>query len=208
MTEKERMLSQQLYMASDPELVRERREAKRLTRLINDSTEDQAEYRIQLFKELFGKVGKNIWLEPPLRVDYGCNTYIGDNFFANYECIILDVGRVIIGDNVMFGPRVGLYAAGHPVDPMVRNSLLEYGREIRIGNNVWVGGNVTINPGVTIGDNVIIGSGSVVTKDIPANVIAAGVPCKVLREITPEDQTYWEEQARLYWEDRSGKQGE
>ena len=112
MTEKEKMLSQQLYMASDPELVRERREAKRLTRLINDSTEDQAEYRIQLFKELFGKVGKNIWLEPPLRVDYGCNTYIGDNFFANYECIILDVGRVIIGDNVMFGPRVGLYAAG------------------------------------------------------------------------------------------------
>ena len=91
---------------------------------------------------------------------------------------------------------------------MVRNSLLEYGSEIRIGNNVWVGGNVTINPGVTIGDNVIIGSGSVVTKDIPANVIAAGVPCKVLREITPEDQTYWEEQARLYWEDRSGKQGE
>ncbi|NYC93346.1 acetyltransferase-like isoleucine patch superfamily enzyme [Clostridium acetobutylicum] len=112
-------------------------------------------------------------------------------FFANYNCIILDVGKVTIGDNVQFAPNVSLYTAGHPIHPASRNSGYEYGISITIGNNVWLGGNVVVNPGVHIGDNVVVGSGSVVTKDIPDNVIAVGNPCKVIREITEEDRKYY-----------------
>jgi len=198
MTEKEIMLSGSLYIAADPELVREHTNANRLTRLINDSTEEQTEYRQQLFRELFGSIGENFTIEPPIKCDYGCNTYIGNNFFANYGCYILDVGEVHIGDNVLFGPRVNVFAAGHPIDPEVRNSKLEYGKPVTIGSNVWVGGNTGINPGVTIGSNVVIGSGSVVVKDIPDNVVAAGNPCRVIRQIGEADKAYWQEQAALY----------
>lgn len=198
MTEKELMLSGQLYIARDEELGRDNAKSRRLTRLINTSTEEQGEYRIQLFRELFGKTGENFWIEPPFRCDYGCNTIIGENFFANYDCIILDVCRVSIGDNVFFGPRVSIYTASHPIDAAVRSTQLEFGKEVNIGNDVWVGGNTVINPGVSIGDNVVIGSGSVVTKDIPSGVIAAGNPCRIIREITQEDKTYWEQQADIY----------
>lgn len=199
MTEKELMLSGQLYIAQDDELAKENAKARKLTRLINTATEEQAEYRLQLFRELFGKVGTNFWVEPPFRTDYGCNTYIGENFYANYDCIIIDVGEVHIGDNVLFGPRVCVYTAGHPIDFEVRNTQLEYGKSVTIGSNVWVGGNTVINPGVTIGDNVVIGSGSVVTKDIPGGVIAAGVPCRVIRKITEQDKIYWKEQEKNYY---------
>lgn len=199
MTEKELMLSEQLYIANDKELAKDNIKSRRLTRLINTATEEQAEYRLQLFRELFGSVGKNFWIEPPFRTDYGCNTYIGENFYANYDCIIIDVADVHIGDNVFFGPRVCVYTAGHPIDADVRNKQLEYGKSIKIGNSVWIGGNTVINPGVTIGDNVVIGSGSVVTKDIPSGVIAAGVPCRVIREITEADTAYWKEQEDIYY---------
>lgn len=202
MTEKELMLSEQLYIANDAELAKDNANARKLTRLINTATEEQAEYRLQLFRELFGDVGKKFWIEPPFRTDYGCNTYIGENFYANYDCIFIDVAKIHIGNDVFFGPRVCLYTAGHPIDAEIRNQQLEYGKSITIGNSVWVGGNTVINPGVTIGDNVVIGSGSVVTKDIPSNVVAAGVPCRVIREITKEDKEYWEEQARQYYRNK------
>jgi acetyltransferase-like isoleucine patch superfamily enzyme len=142
-------------------------------------------------RNILGKAGVNINVLAPFRCDYGTNIEIGDNFFANYNCIIIDVGRVTIGDNVMFGPNVSLYTAGHPLHPESRNSGYEYGIGIAIKNNVWIGGNTVINPGITIGENTVIGSGSVVTKDMPANVIAAGNPCRVIRSVTDEDRHFF-----------------
>ena len=187
MTEKEKMLLGKLYNASDAELQKELKRCRKLTRLFNNSTEEDIEYRSKLLKDLFGKVGENIFIEPTFRCDYGKNIYIGDNFSANYDCIILDVCKVEIGNNVMFGPRVSVFTAGHPIDADVRITGLEFGKEIKIGNNVWVAANVVILGGVTIGDNAVIGAGSVVTKDIPANYLAYGVPCKPIREITEQD---------------------
>lgn len=201
MTEKEKMLSGKLYMASDAELRKEAKKCRKLIRLFNNSTEEEIDYRTSLLKDLFGKVGKNVFIEPTFRCDYGKNIYIGDNFFANYDCIILDVCKVEIGNNVMFGPRVSVYTAGHPIDAEVRITGLEFGKEIKIGDNVWVGGNTVINPGIKIGDNVVIGSGSVVTKDIEDNVIVAGNPCRVLRKITEEDKVYWNKKREEYFED-------
>ena len=197
MTDKELMLSGELYIFGG-ELIDEMKRAKRLTRLINTSTEEEPEKRMRLFRELFGSIGENFWIEPPFRIDYGSNTYIGNEFYANYECIILDVARVTIGDNVFFGPRVSVFTAGHPTDAETRNAKLEFGKEIRIGNDVWIGGNTVINPGVTIGDRVVIGSGSVVTHDIPSDTVAAGVPCKVIREITESEKEYWKNKAAEY----------
>ena len=199
MKEKELMLSEQLYIANDEELAKDFLRAKKLTRLINTSTEEQKEYRLQLFRELFSAIGDSFWIEPSFRTDYGSNTYIGNNFYANYDCIFIDVAEINIGDNVFLGPRVCLYTAGHPIDAEIRNKQLEYGKKIRIGNDVWIGGNSVINPGVTIGDNVVIGSGSVVTKDIPSGVVAAGVPCRVIRKITEEDKSYWKKEAEKYY---------
>ena len=180
MTEKELMLSEQLYIACDEELAKDNATSRKLTRLINTATEEQAEYRKQLFRELFQTIGENFWIEPPFRCDYGCHISIGENFYANFDCIMLDVCDIVIGDNVFFGPRVCVYTAGHPIDAEIRNMQLEYGKK------------------VSIGSNVVIGSGSVVTKDIPDNVIAVGNPCRILREITQEDKRYWEEQAEQY----------
>lgn len=205
MKEKELMLSEQLYIANDEELAKDFLRAKKLTRLINTSTEEKKEYRLQLFRELFSAIGDSFWIEPPFRTDYGSNTYIGNNFYANYDCIFIDVAEINIGDNVFLGPRVCLYTAGHPIDTEIRNKQLEYGKKIRIGNDVWIGGNSVINPGVTIGDNVVIGSGSVVTKDIPSGVVAAGVPCRVIRKITEEDKSYWKKEAEKYYKAKSNK---
>ena len=202
MTEKERMLSEKLYIPMDEALAADCARSRRLVRLINGTTEEQAEYRVQLFKELFGRTGENLWVEPPFHCDYGCHISVGENFYANFDCIILDVCDVTIGDNVFLAPRVCIYTAGHPIDAGVRRRQLEYGKKVVIGNDVWVGGNTVINPGVTIGDNVVIGSGSVVTKDIPSGVIAAGNPCRVLRPVTEEDSRYLEEVERAYRRDR------
>lgn len=132
-----------------------------------------------------------IYFEPPFYCEYGKHISVGENFYANIGCTILDVGKVTIGDNVMFGPHVCIYTAGHPIHPESRNSGYEYGIPVNIGNNVWIGGSTAVLPGVTIGDNAVIGAGSVVTKDIPANVIAVGNPCRVLREITDADRQYY-----------------
>ncbi|AKP02204.1 sugar O-acetyltransferase [Companilactobacillus pabuli] len=199
-SQKERMLSGDLYIADDPELAKDFHKAKRLLREYNQTTEYQEADRQAILKDLFKQSGKKIHIEPPFHTDYGCNTVIGENFYSNYDCIILDIANVKIGDNVMFGPRVGLYTAGHPIDAVIRNEHYEYGKPITIGNNVWVGGNVVFNPGVTVGDNVVIGSGSIVTKDIPSSVIAVGNPCKVLRKINDQDKKYWEMEKKRYFE--------
>ncbi len=169
-------------------LAEERLETKRKLFKFNNSFPEGGREQAEQLRAILGKAGKNIHIEPPFRCDYGTNIEVGDNFYANFNCVILDVGRVIIGNNVKFGPNVSLYTAGHPVHPESRRSGYEYGIGISIGNDVWLGGNVVVNQGVNIGENAVVGSGSVVTKDIPANVIAAGNPCRVIREITDEDR--------------------
>lgn len=181
-TEKEKMLASELYNGADPELLRERMRARSLTRLFNETIETDLEYRKQLLKQLFGSTGDNIFIEPTFRCDYGYNIHVGDNFFANFDCIMLDVCEIRIGDNCMLAPGVHIYTAEHPLDSKTRISGLESGRPVTIGDNVWIGGRSIINPGVTIGNNVVIGSGSVVTKDIPDNVIAAGNPARIIKQ--------------------------
>lgn len=191
MNQKERMLQELPYKAWLDGLSEERMANKMKIYEFNHCRPDEGERQIGLLYDILGKAGKNVYMEAPFRCDYGYNIEIGDNFFANYNCTILDVGKVVIGDNVMFAPNVSLYTAGHPVHPDSRNSGYEYGISITIGNNVWLGGNVVVNPGVHIGNNVVIGAGSVVTKDIPDNSIAVGNPCRVLRQITEEDRPYY-----------------
>ena len=189
-TEKQKMLSGKLYKSFGDELLNERQYAKEQIFLFNSLSPNQIEERNELIKNLLGKT-KKFFIEPPFRCDYGYNIELGDNFYSNYNLIILDCAKVTIGDNVLIGPNVGIYTAGHPLDYEIRNQEYEYAFPIRIGNNVWIGGNVVINPGVSIGDNAVIGAGSVVTKDIPSNVIAVGNPCKVLREITEKDKQFY-----------------
>ncbi|MBM6613523.1 sugar O-acetyltransferase [Desemzia sp. RIT804] len=197
-TQKERMLAGDLYIANDPELREMNKKNRRLMYEFNHSKFDEKEKRTEIIKELLGKTGENVYFEPPFRCDYGSHITVGENFYANFDCIMLDVAPITIGKNVMFGPRVGVYTAGHPIDHEVRISGLEFGTSVTIGDNVWVGANAVINPGVTIGDNVIIGSGSIVTKDIPSNVVAVGNPCRVLREVDESDKVYWNSLKEAY----------
>lgn len=191
MNHKERMLAQLPYKAWLDGLSEERVACKKKIYEYNQSRPEQEEERSQLIKTILGKSGKNTYIEPPFRCDYGYNIEVGDNFYANYNVTILDIAKVTIGDNVMLAPNVSIYTAGHPIHKDMRNTGYEYGIEITIGNDVWIGGNTVIVPGVKIGNGVVIGAGSVVTKDIPDNVIVAGNPCKVIREITEEDKKYY-----------------
>ena len=190
-SEKEKMLSGKPYKSFGEQLLGERQLAKELIFDFNNSLPAKTDKRREIIKRLFCKTGKNFFIEPPFRCDYGYNIEIGENFYANYNCIILDCAKVIIGDNVLLAPNVSFYTAGHPIHHAIRNQEIEYAFPITIGNNVWIGGNVVINPGITIGDNTVIGAGSVVTKNIPADVIAVGNPCKILRQISEEDKLYY-----------------
>ncbi|WP_368262396.1 sugar O-acetyltransferase [Clostridium disporicum] len=191
MNQKERMLAGLPYKAWLDGLREERMENKLKIYDYNLTRPDNKKKMKEMIKNILGKTGEEVFIEQPFRCDYGKNIEVGNNFFANYNCVILDVAKVTIGENVMFAPNVSIYTAGHPIHPESRNSGYEYGIPVTIGNNVWVGGNVVITPGVTIGNNVVIGAGSVVTKDIPDNVIAVGNPCRVIREITEEDRKYY-----------------
>ena len=179
-----------LAYVSDGSVLEQQKHARRLTQALN--TADRADFDkiAGIVKELFGK-SDGAWVNPPFYCDYGFNIEVGKNFFANYNCTILDVAKVRIGDNCQMAPNVAIYTAGHPIHPATRNTMYEYGIEINIGDNVWIGGNTVICPGVRIGDNVVIGAGSVVTKDIPDWCIAGGNPCKVIREITEADRKFY-----------------
>ena len=178
----------ELVYISDDEVFEEQKIARRLTQELN--TVDRADFDAikKIVNKLLGKSDSDTFINPPFYCDYGSHIEVGKNFFANYNCTMLDVGRIRIGDNVQIAPNVAIYTAGHPVHPATRNTLYEYGIDVTIGNNVWIGGNVVICPGVTIWDNTVIGAGSVVTRDIPAWSIAAGNPCRVLRKITEDDR--------------------
>lgn len=188
MTEYEKAEAGLLYQAhSDPELDKGRRKSQEWSYDYNALRPCQSEERAQMIREKFAKAGKNCVIEQPFHGDFWERISVGDNFFANYNFVVLAGNKITIGDNVWIGPNCGLYAAGHPFDVDMRLSGIEYAWPIHIGNNVWIGGHVCIMGGVTIGDNAVIAAGSVVVKDIPANVLAAGNPCRVIRELTPED---------------------
>jgi len=195
--QKEKMLSGKPYLAFDEELLKERQYAKGLIFQFNSLYPEEIAKRNEIIKKLFGRTKGTFFIEPPFRCDYGYNIEIGEYFYANYNLIILDCAKVLIGDNVMLGPNVGIYTAGHPLHHEIRNTQYEFALPINIGDNVWISGNVVINPNINIGNNTVIGSGSVVTKDIPDNVIAAGNPCKVLREITEDDRVYYYKKMRF-----------
>lgn len=181
MTEREKALAGMLY---DPvELHEDLMKCKELCAEYNRLMPSQKDERQKLIKNIFGKVGENCWIEQNFWCDYGSNIEAGDNFYANHNLVILDGAKVTFGNDVFIAPNCGFYTAGHPIDYKTRNSGLEYAYPIKVGNNVWIGGNVCVMPGVTIGDNVVIGGGSVVTKDIPSNVVAVGNPCKPIRSI-------------------------
>jgi maltose O-acetyltransferase len=182
-TEKDRMLAGELYNPLDNELVQERLKARLLLKKLNDSREDETEERLSILEELIPGAGPGLWLQPPFYCDYGSNIKIGEKVFFNFNCVILDVAEVVIGSRTMFGPNVQIYAATHPMNHSERASGLEYGKSITIGDDVWVGGSAVICPGVNIGDRSIIGAGSVVTRDIPADVFAGGNPCRVIRSL-------------------------
>ncbi len=191
MTQKERMLAGLPYKAWLDGLSEERMACRRKLHAFNLLPPDEEEKAQRLLLELLGKTGRDPWINAPFHCDYGWNIEVGDNFFANYNLTILDVGKVTIGSNVQFAPNVSIYTAGHPLHPDSRNSGYEYGLPVTIGDNVWIGGNVVLLPGVTVGSNSVIGAGSVVSRDIPEWVVAVGSPCRVVRRITEEDRKYY-----------------
>ncbi len=191
MTIREKMKNGLLYTDMGEGLEEERMNCKELIYDYNLTRPSQINERKEILKKLLASTGENFFIEPPLHMAYGKNTHIGENFYANFNLVIVDDGDVYIGDNVMIAPNVTISPTGHPVEPETRKLGMQFSIPIRIGNNVWIGANSVILPGVTIGDNSVIGAGSIVTRDIPPNVVAVGNPCKVLRPISENDKKYY-----------------
>jgi maltose O-acetyltransferase len=179
----ERMLAGALYRADDPELVDARSRARRLLVRYASTLGEETTRRADILLELLGEVGAGVWIEPPFHCDYGSNIALGDGVYLNASCVILDCARVEIGAGSLLGPAVQVYAATHPTDAQQRRAGLEYAAPVTIGANVWIGGGAIVGPGVTIGENAVIGAGSVVIRNVPANVVAVGNPCRVIREL-------------------------
>ncbi len=184
--EYEKMIAGKPYNALDPELTRMRLAARELCDKINVSTADLrgSDPRLSLCVELFGSMGKNLWLQPPFHCDYGKNILLGNNVYMNFGCIILDVAKVVIGSNVFLGPNVQIYTATHPLLAEERNKGLESGKPITVQDNVWIGGSAVLCPGVTIGEGSMVGAGAVVTRDVPVRVVVAGNPARIIKPIS------------------------
>lgn len=188
---RERMKSGRLYFCSDPDLAREQMMCLNKLYDYNQTRPTEVERRQRLLEEILAEVGENCYLEPPLHANWGCNTHLGKNVYANFNLTLVDDCDIYIGDSVMVGPNVTIATAGHPVEPELRRKLGQYNIPVFIGENVWIGAGAVILPGVRIGENSVIGAGSIVTKDIPANVVAVGNPCRVLRPIGEHDRKYY-----------------
>ena len=189
--------SGQMYNDLTPELVAARQSAVLLSNAYNAAFSQSGQEREEILKRLLGHIGRSVHFEPGFRCEFGRNIHIGDRFYANFDCITLDGGGIFIGDDVLLAPRVGIYTSNHAIDPIERAAGGCFAKPVKIGNRVWIGAGAHINPGVTIGDGSIIGSGSVVTSAIPAGVIAAGVPCKVIRTISEQDKTGFDPRTML-----------
>lgn len=184
-TEKEKMLAGELYNAADLQLIAERRRCRLLLKQLNDSTDEQVELRRDLLRQLIGPQGPGLWIEPPFYCDYGSNISVGAGVYFNFDCVILDVASVTIGDDVLCGPKVQIYTATHPMAWEERAAGLEFAKPIAIGSHVWIGGGAILCPGVTVGDRSVIGAGCVVTRDVPPDVFFAGNPGRVIRSLDP-----------------------
>ncbi|RSX55750.1 galactoside O-acetyltransferase [Bifidobacterium dolichotidis] len=195
----QRMIAGELYISHDAYTTQNNMRKRKIIQQLERADYDAFDERNRLFHELFAEAGEGLFIEMPFNCDYGSNIRVGNNFYANMNCIFLDVAPITIGDNVFIGPQVGLYTPYHPVDAEVRNQKLEGGLPITIGNDVWIGGHATICPGVTIGDDVVVGAGAVVTKDVANHTIVAGNPARKIREITDEDREYWQSKAEQYF---------
>lgn len=198
MTEKEKMLAGMMYDANYDELAGERIKCKDMCYDYNNLRPSMEKEHKEILKKLLGKVGNNYCITAPFWCDYGYNIELGENFYMNHDCVILDCAKVTFGDNVFVAPQCGFYTAGHPLDYETRNAGLEYAYPITVGDNVWIGGGVKVMPGVTIGSNVVIGGGSVVAGDIPDNVVAAGNPCKVIRAVNETDRMELDNMKKRY----------
>lgn len=191
MDKKAMLHSQQVYFCDDEGLAAMQTECLETLYDYNQTRPSEGEKRVEIMHRLFASVGKNCYIEPPLRANWGCHTHLGDNVYANFNLTLVDDTHIYIGDHVMIGPNVTIATAGHPIDPDLRRDVAQFNIPVHIGNNVWIGANSVVLPGVTIGANSVIGAGSVVTKDIPANVVAVGNPCRVLREVGQHDKEYY-----------------
>lgn len=200
MTPRERMESGLLYNSADPELQAQQRAVNELVYDFNATRPSETERRQQLLREIFAEVGKGAWIEPPLRANWGSHTHLGNYVYANFNLTLVDDTHVYIGDHVMIGPNVTISAAGHPIEPNLRREAMQFNMPVRIEENVWIGAGAILLPGVTIEKNSVIGAGSVVTRDIPENVVAVGVPCRVLRPINDRDK-------QVYFRNRTLEEG-
>jgi len=192
------MLLGNLYLAGNILPENKSIHGKKIIQKINNTPIEEKETIVALERQVLGETGDNLYVTPPFQVDYGRHVEIGNNFYANMDCIFLDVNKIKIGNNVMVGPRVSFYTAGHPIDPQIRIEELEFGLSITVEDNVWIGGSATILPGVTIGKNSIIAAGAVVTKDVAANTIVGGNPAQLIRAINEEDNHYWNKKKEEY----------
>lgn len=197
MAEWERLQQGLIYNDFDEDLFERRVAAKKLFKAYNKTNDDAGELRNKILQQIFKQIGKNVWIEPDFKCEFGKNITIEDDVYINFGCIILDCAEVTIGSHTLFGPNIGLYPVNHSTDAQERINGGCYAKPIHIGKNVWLGGDVKVLAGVTIGDNTIIGTGSIVTKNIPSNVIAVGNPCKVIREIADKDKTEYSKRMRL-----------
>ncbi len=191
MTAKEKMKSGEVYFCTDEALMKEQTACLEKLYDFNATRPSEGKKRAALLKELLAEVGENCYVEPPLHANWGCHTHFGKNVYANFNLTLVDDTDIFVGDSVMFGPNVTVATAGHPIDPALRLKVGQFNIPVHIGNNVWIGANSVILPGITIGDNSVIGAGSIVTKDIPENVVAVGNPCRVLRPISERDKEYY-----------------
>ena len=191
MTTRERMQSGKLYFCTDEEIAKEQLECLEILYDYNHTRPSESQKREQILKNLLAEIGENCYIEPPFHANWGKYTHFGNNVYANFNLTLVDDTDIFVGDNVMFGPNVIIATAGHPVDPPLREKVAQFNIPVRIGKNVWIGAGAIVLPGVTIGDHSVIGAGSVVTKDIPPNVVAVGNPCRVLREINDRDKEYY-----------------
>ena len=193
-TEWEKMQDCEIYNDFDQDLFNRRVEAKKLFRIYNRTEDDETDKRSDIMRRLFKAVGKNVWIEPDFRCEFGKNISIGNDVYINFGCVILDCGQVKIGNQVLIGPNVGIYDANHALDAEERMGGALLPGKVTIGNRVWIGGGTIILPNVTIGDDTVVGAGSIVTHDIPSGVVAVGNPCRVLREITDKDKVGYKSQ--------------